>query len=145
MIKVETQIEVDRPCDLVFGYISDFENNPKWQAGMVECKYTTEARSGLGAGYSQVAKFLGRRVLSTFEVVAYEPGRLVKASSTSGSFPIIFTRMVEPTGSGCQVTAIVEGDSSGFFKLAEPVMARLVHRSVETDYARLKLVLESEG
>jgi len=142
MIKTETRIVVYLPSQQVFAYISDFENNLYWQSGMVECKFTSPSRFGLGATYTQVAKFLGRQVRSTFEVVGYEAGHLVKAASTSGSFPITITRIVEPGEGGCIVTAIVEGDSSGYFKLAEPVMARLVQRSMEADYARLKLLLE---
>lgn len=41
------------------------------------------------------------------------------------------------------VNAIVEGDASGFFKVAEPLMRRLAQRSVDGDYAKLKEVLES--
>ena len=66
----------------------------------------------------------------------------MKASSTSGSFPITFTRMVEPIDGGTRVTAIVEGDARGFFKLAEPLLARMVRRSVDSDYRNLKRILE---
>jgi hypothetical protein len=40
------------------------------------------------------------------------------------------------------VTAIIEGDASGFFKLAEPLLARMVQRSVVSDYQNLKQILE---
>ncbi len=71
---------------------------------------------------------------------------MVKATSTAGSFPITFTRIVEPAGDGSQarVKAIIEGDSSGFFKIAEPLMKRMVQRSVEGDYQRLKMIFEEE-
>lgn len=136
-------MEVRRPPAEVFAFISNFENNPKWQSGMVEARFTSEGPLGLGSTYAQVAKFLGRRVESTFEVIAYQPNRMVKATSTSGSFPITFTRIVEPLADGAKVSAIVEGDASGFFKLAEPILARMVHRSIEADYANLKAILES--
>jgi hypothetical protein len=42
------------------------------------------------------------------------------------------------------VTAIIEGDASGFFKLAEPLLARMVQRSVNSDYRNLKRILESD-
>ncbi|MCI0794581.1 MAG: hypothetical protein J4O03_14050 [Chloroflexi bacterium] len=34
--------------------------------------------------------------------------------------------------------------SSGFFKLAEPLLARMVQRSVNKDYANLKRLLEAD-
>ncbi len=136
---------INRPPDEVFAYISNFENNPKWQSGMQEARFTSEGSLRVGSTYTQVAKFLGRRIQSTFEILEYEPERMVKATTTSGSFPITFTRMVEPAEGGTQVTAIIEGDASGFFKLAEPLLARMVQRSVDADYANLKHILETQA
>lgn len=145
MIRVETSVVVDGPRDKVFAFISNFENNPRWQSGMQEAKFTSAGSLRVGSTYTQVAKFLGRRVESTFEVIEYEPNHRVKATSISGSFPITFTRIVEPLDKATKVTAIIEGDASGFFKLAEPLLARMVQKSVDADYARLKDLLESES
>ena len=87
---------------------------------------------------------MGRRVLSSFEVIALEPDHLIKITSTSGSFSITVTRSAEPLNGGTNVTAIVQGNASGFFKLAEPLLARLVQRSVSKDYVNLKLLLEAD-
>ena len=142
MIKVVTGVHIDRPSGEVFAFISDFENNPKWQSGQLEARFTSEGPMRVGSTYDQVAKFLGRRIKSSFEVLEYEPNRKVKAASTSGSFPITFTRTVESHNGGTEVTAIIEGDASGFFKLAEPLLARMVQRSVDSDYKNLKRVME---
>ena len=143
MLKIESTVSINRPPQEVLAYIANFENNPKWQGGMREAKFTSEPPLRLGSTYEQVASFLGRPVVSTFEVIAYEPGQMVKATSTAGSFPITFTRMVKAEGEGARVTAVVEGDSSGFFKLAQPLMIWFVQRSVDNDYANLKKILEA--
>ena len=145
MLTVETSQIIRRPPDEVFTYIANFENNPKWQSGMRQARFTSEGPLRVGSTYEQVASFLGRAVNSTFEVISYEPGRMVKASSTSGSFPITFTRIVDPQDSGSLISAIIEGDASGFFKLAEPLMKRMVQRSVDGDYRNLKAILESRA
>lgn len=145
MIKVETQVVVRRPGDEVFAYISNFENNPQWQSGQLEARITSEGPLRVGSTYDQVATFLGRRIVSSFEILEYEPGYLVKASSTAGSFPITFTRTVKPIEGGSEVRAVIEGDASGFFKLAEPLMARMVQRSVNADYQNLKRILEEDN
>lgn len=41
-------------------------------------------------------------------------------------------------------SARVQGDPSGFFALATPVLRRMVERSVRGDYRRLGQVLESQ-
>ena len=142
MIRVVTGVNIDRPSEEVFAFISNFENNPKWQSGQLEAKFSSEGPLRVGSTYDQVAKFMGRRIESSFEVLEYEPNRKVKASTTSGSFPITFTRMVEPRDGGAKVTAIVEGNANGFFKLAEPLLSRMVQRSVDSDYQTLKRVME---
>lgn len=145
MITVKTQITIDRPSDEVFAYISNFENNPLWQSGMVKASITSEGPLAVGSTYDQEAKFLGRPVISSFKVLEYEPGERVKASSTAGSFPITFTRSVLAKDDGrTLVTAVIEGDASGWMKVAEPLMKIMVQRSVDGDYQNLKRILEQQ-
>ena len=142
MLKVEVDIYVERSPEEVFEFISNFENNPIWQNGMQECTFTSEPPLGVGSTYQQVAQFLGRRIESDFEVIEYEAGKMVKAATVESSFPITFQRWVEPQDGGTRVQAIITGDSSGFFRIAEPLMAWMTRRSINADYARLKEVLE---
>lgn len=136
-MEVATSVEVAAAPDVVFAYISDAANNPQWQSGMVSARWTTDGSIGVGSTYDQVATFLGRKIESTFEVEAFEPGRMIRATSTGGSFPITFTRIVEPAGDGSRVSAVISGDASGFFRLAEPILRALVQRSVARDYETL--------
>ena len=142
MITVNITIDIIRPPEEVFAFLADFENNPQWQNGMKACTWTSAPPLRVGSTYAQEASFLGRRILSEFEVVAYEPESMVKATSPTGTFPITFTRSVAPHGGGTRVKALIEGDSSGVFKIAEPLLAPMVRKSIEADYARLKALLE---
>ncbi len=144
-MEVTTNVDVAAPPGEVFAYLSDMENNPKWQSGMVSARWTSDGPIGVGSTYDQVATFLRRKIESTFEVEAYEPGRMIRASSTASSFPITFTRMVEPIDSGTKVTAIITGEASGFFKIAEPILRRMVQRSVDGDYRNLRVVFTSQS
>ena len=143
MRPISVGVDVERPANTVFEFVSDFENNPRWQRGMTSCRWTSPPPRGVGSTYDQVAGFLGRRIVSSFEVVEHLPGRRVKITSTAGPFPITETRTVQPLGEGrSHVSAIVEGDAGGFFRLAAPILRALVQRSVRGDYARLKRLLE---
>lgn len=142
MLEVTSGCVVDRPPGEVFAVISDFEQNPLWQSGMVSCRFITDGHLRVGSQYEQQARFLGRNIVSIFEVIEFDPGRMVKATSIEGTFPITFTRIAEPQGLGTKVTAIVSGDSSGVFRLAAPLMKLIVKRSIDGDYRRLKALLE---
>ncbi len=142
MIEAVTTVRVARPPAEVFEYVANFENNPRWQGGMVEARFITDPPLRVGSRYEQVARFLGREIRSTFEVVGFDPGRMVEATTVESTFPITFTRRVEPDGDASLVTAVVSGDASGIFRLAEPLLRRKVQRSIDADYAHLKALLE---
>lgn len=144
MTDVSVSVVIDRPAEEVFAYLADMENNPKWQKGQQDCEWTSEPPLGLGSTYNQKAKFLGKEISSTFEVVEFEPGRKIRIKSTSGTMPIDVTREVGPlNGDRCEVSAHVRGNPPMVFRLLGPVLDRMVRKSVDGDYQRLKTLLES--
>ena len=46
MPKIEMSIVINRPVEEVFAFLSDFENNPKWQATSVEARKISEGPVG---------------------------------------------------------------------------------------------------
>ena len=134
-------VHIDRPAAQVFDFLAEFENNPRWQAGMVSCRWTSEARLVKGSTYTQEARFLGRPIHTEFRVSAYEPGRSISIESTKSTFPIQVTRSVVPADAGCLVTAHVRGQPTGLLRL----FSGMVGPSVRRDYAALKRLLEAEG
>ena len=142
MIEVRAEVTVRRPPTEVFAYLADMAHNPEWQKGMQTCRWTSEPPLRLGSTYDQVARFLGREIVSSFEVTDFEEGSLIRIRSTAG-MPLDITRRVEADGQGDSlVTAVVRGDSSGVIRLADPLVKVIVGRSVRADYQRLKTTLE---
>ncbi|TNE85999.1 MAG: hypothetical protein EP330_23985 [Deltaproteobacteria bacterium] len=134
-------IDIAAPPQVVFDYVADFENNPHWQGGMESCRWTSPPPLAVGSTYEQRASFLGRTILTTFEVTAYEPGHSIRIESVVSTFPIQVTRTVEPLdGGGARVTAQVSGQPPWYLRL--PGMATLMRRAIAADYTRLRQVLE---
>lgn len=134
---------IARPADEVFAFVADATNNPRWQQGMRSCAWTSPPPIGIGSTYRQEATFLGRPVVTEFEVVEHAPGRSITIRSTSGPFPIRVTRSVTPVdASTCRVEARISGEPGHFFRLAAPLVQRLAQRSVTADYRRLKALLD---
>ncbi len=143
VIVTSTSIEIDRPAGEVFAFVSEFPNNPRWQRGQRSCAWTSEPPLRVGSTYDQHARFLGRDMTNSFRVVEHEDGRRVTFTSTSGTFPLTITRTVEPLGdSRSRFTEHVRGDPGGVFRIAEPVLRRLVRRTIQRDFPRLKALLE---
>lgn len=143
MIEVRAAVSVDRPPEEVFAYLADMAHNPEWQRGMQECRWTSDPPLRLGSTYDQRARFLGREIVSSFEVTEFEPGAHIRIRSTAGTMPLDITREVAANRSGgSEVSAIVRGDASGVFRIAAPIMRMIVGASVRGDYRRLKERLE---
>ena len=143
MIDVSTSIDIDRPADEVFAFVSEFPSNPLWQSGQRSCEWTSEPPLRVGSTYDQRARFLGRDMTNSFRVTEHEPGRRVEFTSTGGSFPITVTRSVDPIDdSRSRFTERVRGEPGRFFRIAEPILHRLVTRSIRRDFPRLKALLE---
>ena len=143
-VRVEVEVAIGRPLPEVFDFITNFENNPRWQSGMKSCEFTTEPPLQVGSKYKQVASFLGRCIVSQFEVLEYAPNRMDYFHSISGTFPIRIRRMVEQQESSTFVTAIIEGEPDGWIKLFSPFVHRMMRNNIETDYQRLKTILEAK-
>jgi hypothetical protein len=64
--------------------------------------------------------------------------------SVKAPFPMTVSYEFSPAAGGeTRVRVRVEGDASGFYRLAGPLLSRSVKRSVSADLARLKSVLET--
>ena len=145
MIEIEAGIVVDRAPDEVFAFLADMSQNPRWQKGMRECRWTSEPPVRIGSTYDQVARFLGKEIKSSFVVTELDPGRRIRIRTTSGTMPIGVTREVQPVGDNrSEVRAVVTGDPTRVFRLASPLMRWMVGRSVARDYRRLKELLEED-
>jgi hypothetical protein len=62
-----------------------------------------------------------------------------------GPVPMSGRYLLEPAGGSTKLTATGELDAHGFFKLAEPVFARMTARELESSLGHLKDLLESDS
>jgi hypothetical protein len=91
-----------------------------------------------------VARFLGRRLAYTYEVVELVPGERLVMRTAQGPFPMETTYTWQPAGDGAtRMTLRNRGEPSGFSKLAAPFMAAAMRRANRKDLAELRRILES--
>ncbi len=135
---VHVERTIDRPAEEVWAFFSDASNNPIWQSGMKECRWTGEPPIRVGSTYEQVAEFMGRPVVSVFEVKELVPGREIFIETIESTFPIRVRRAVEPIDqASCRVRAHISGGPEGALRFLSPLTDRIARRSIERDYDRL--------
>jgi uncharacterized membrane protein len=145
MIKVENSVVINRPVDEVFEFVSNIENLPQWAGPVLEAKQTSDGPIGVGTTQTQVAKFLGRRIETSQEVTEYEPNKKLSTKTTSGPLPMDIHYVLEPSGEGTRVNIEGNIEAGGFFKIAEPIVGRMLNRQTASDAANLKDLLEAQA
>ena len=141
MIRIQASVTVNRPLEEVFRFMTDNQNALQWQSGLLEARVTNGV-IGVGKTWVDVVQVLGRRIEVASELTEFEPLRVVGFKSTSGPIPLEGRYAFAPDGEGIKVTFTLQGEAGGFFKLAEPIVARSTQRQWETNLANLKDLLE---
>jgi uncharacterized membrane protein len=137
-VSVERRIE--RPREEVAAYAVDWHNDTEWIGALNEVKLVQDEPLQV----ARVAGFLGKRIQYVNEVVEHEPGRRLVMRSVKAPFPMTVTYEFEDGADGGSVMRIrTQGDASGFYRVAGPLLARSVKRGLERDLATLKERLEA--
>jgi uncharacterized protein YndB with AHSA1/START domain len=143
-VSIEQTVSIARPLAEVFAYVSDMANWAQWQSTTVEAQQTSEGGVLPGARGRGVYQFLGRRWESPLEVTAYEPDRRVAIASRGGPVPFTYDTLLEADGASVRrVTVRGEFEPGGFFRLAEPILARVGRSQFDAEVSTLKELLEA--
>jgi uncharacterized protein YndB with AHSA1/START domain len=143
MLRVEASVEIARPVEEVFAFSADVDNLPLWLTGVLEARKVTEGPLRKGTELEDVLQFLGKRFTSRLEVTEYEENRRMAFRTITGPIELDSVQTMEPTASGgTRVTHTAEGDPRGFFKVAEGVLQKMVHRQLTASLGNLKDLLE---
>ena len=145
MATLDMSIVIKRPLEEVFAFLSNPENNPKWVSMSNEVHLTSAGPIGVGTTFRSVVTVLGRRLEGEVEFTEYEPNRSYAQKTTSGPIPVESRVTFERVDGGTQVTNHQVAEPGGFFKLAEPVLVRMIKRQFEADFANLKDLMESHA
>jgi uncharacterized protein YndB with AHSA1/START domain len=143
MVTIDFDLTVERSPEQVFEYLEDPAKVVQWQAWAVEITQETEGPRGAGTRFRDVRKFLGRRIESTVEFTEYDPPRTLGLRVKAGPIPFNVRQTLEAAGGGTRVVVHAEGEPGGFFKLAEPIVARAAERQMKGDFETLKDLLEA--
>jgi len=146
LVDVVTEIEIERPRDVVASYASDPGNATAWYQNIRAAVPTTPGPVSAGSRVAFTAVFLGRRLTYTYEVSELVPGERLVMRTSEGPFPMETTYAWRDAGPGATfMTLRNRGEPSGFSGLAAPVMARSMRSANRKDLAKLKAILEAEG
>lgn len=145
MTRFEHSVVIERPLEEVWAYVTEVGNNPVWQGPIIEVRRGAVGPLDLGTEIEEVAHFLGKRFEITLEVIEHDPPKRCAVRTAAGPVRLDGTYSFSTVDGGTRFSTEGEVEASGFFKLAEPVFARMARREWVSSCENLKDVLEADA
>jgi uncharacterized membrane protein len=143
-VDVLTEITIDRAVDVVAAYVADPANAPEWYVNIESVQWETPPPAVVGSKVAFVARFLGRRLAYTYEVVEHIPNERLVMRTAQRPFPMETTYTWDPASDGAtHMTLRNRGEPSGFSKVAAPMMTSAMQRANRKDLANLRAIVEN--
>ena len=141
-MKFKNSVVVNRSLDKVFEFVTNFNNNVKWQTDILEFEMTTDGRPGLGSAYRCANRFMGKRIETEGIISDYVPDKMCSIQITSGPAKGSNAFYFEVVDGGTKVTASGHLDLA-YFKLAKMIVKRKINQQLKKDMLSLKYILEN--
>jgi uncharacterized protein YndB with AHSA1/START domain len=145
MSPIVNAIEVSRPPDEVFNYVTDPSHMPEWQKGCLTGELDGPS-THVGSKCTTTRSIGGHPRDVTTEIVEYDPPRRWADRGLDGPIRAIVGVTVEPRGEGTRSFLTIELDFTGhgIGKLLVPlVVRRQAAREMPGNMERLRQRLES--
>ena len=144
-VDVTTAIDIARPRHVVAAYAIDPDHAADWYANIARVTWQSERPLRIGTRLAFVARFLGRTLSYTYEVIDFIPDERLIMATTDGPFQMETTyAWSDLSDQRTHMTLRNRGTPSGFAGVTAPVMALAMRRANRKDLAALKSVLERQ-
>jgi hypothetical protein len=145
-VDVVSEIQIRRSRADVAAYAVDPDNATAWYENIESIEWKSQPPLAVGSRLAFVARFLGRRIAYTYEVVDHVPGERFVMRTAEGPFPMETTYSWEDAREGATRMALRNrGEPAGFARLTAPMVTAAMRRANRKDLERLKQVLEQAG
>jgi hypothetical protein len=142
-VDVHTEVEIQRPRVEVAAFAADPNNATAWYKNIRSVAWETPPPLTVGSRLRFRARFLGRTLEYTYEVLDLEPGRLFVMASADGPFAMETTYTWDDAAPNATRMGLRNrGEPSGFASVSAPVMSLAMRTANQADLRRLKALLE---
>lgn len=144
-VDVLTEVVIRRPLAAVADYAIDPGNAPEWYSNIVRVEWETPGPLDVGSRLAFMARFLGRTLAYTYEIVELSPRERLVMRTAQGPFPMetTYTWAAESPDS-TRMSLRNRGEPSGFGGVAAPAMSLAMRRANTKDLSRLRSLLEQK-
>lgn len=140
VLRVELTIEVSRPPEDVFGYLTDVDSLPRWQKSLIEARADGSFKKG--TRIVEKRSLFGKEAESELEVTTFEPPERLTLKTLRGPVELEVDHQLEPNGTGTRLHVTAAGKAKGALRFAGPAVAAGARQELKRDFERLKALLE---
>ena len=140
MLESRGEVVITKPADAIFDYLADMRNEPEWLPGASEVALTSDGPVTLHSTF--VGKY-ARAGQVRCEITEHErPARLTIHGEAAG---MTFDDAISltPVACGTRLEAVMRTTPKGFFRLVAPVMGRVIDKQFQSNWEKLRSVLEA--
>ena len=142
MGRIEGEIVIGRPVDVVFDYVADQSNEPQYNLHMVRADKVTPGPVGKGTQFRSAVASVGRTAEMLIECTGYDRPRLLESTTTMAQADISYTLRFELAAAGTRMRWAGQVRPKGAFRLLGPLITWLGSRQEQRIWASLKQHLE---
>jgi uncharacterized protein YndB with AHSA1/START domain len=140
MPRITTTIEIRRPQQETFAYLTDPRNALEWSTELVDVTYNGDLTEGTTG--SDTRKMGGKTIVMPWTVSSYQrPDRIV--FEYGRPFPATAEFSFRPTDDGTMVTCDTDLRPRGWWRLLAPLMVKEARKADQVQFPKVKEILEA--
>jgi uncharacterized protein YndB with AHSA1/START domain len=141
-VSIENTIEISRPPEDVFDYLTDITREFEWNPRTRRAEKLTPGEIGVGTRFD--AEWIKGNP-TIVEYVTFERPTAWTSIARSRRLDVRAEGRTSPTADGCRVVITTELRPKGLLALLLPVIRRTMHEREDQNLVRVKTILEAKG
>jgi len=143
MLKFSADIKVNRPVEKVFAWLTNAENQGKFDKSSLKMELLTPGPWRAGSQFRELRDMGGRKTEVLSEIAELEPNRLFVIRSKTG--PVwLGTWVFEPEGTGTRLHWTGQLTMNGFARLLEPLIGKQMNNQITKQFVQLPQLIEND-
>ena len=143
MLKFSADLKVNRPVEKVFAWLTNAENQGKFDKSSLEMESLTPGPWRAGSQFRELRDLGGRKTIVLSEVSELESNRRFVIRSRTGP-DWLGVWNFEPEGMATRLHWTGQLTMKGFARLLEPLIGRQMRSQIGQQFAQLPSLIESE-
>lgn len=140
MKRVERRASIGASPAEVFAYISNLDNLPEWQMGVISARPTSEGEMRVGATALVARELMGQTIEALLTITEYDPPRRLAIGSEVSGVKANGTLDLAPAddAAGTDLTFAMEIRGSMLTSFMEPMIASAAGGDIDESLKRLQ-------